>query len=100
MFSMIRRTVVLTTLTAAILVALPVPSHAAQLRGAVPSVSASDLMTQAVSWLQGFLGISAPVSHRTATLQKDTTTPPIPFPPPAGSGGGSGSMTDPDGKSK
>jgi hypothetical protein len=103
MFSTIRRAVALTTLTAAILIALPAPSHAAQMRGAVLNgqVSASDLMTQALSWLQGFLGVSAPVSHRTATLQKDSTTtpPPIPFPPPPGSGG-SGSMTDPDGKAK
>jgi hypothetical protein len=101
MFSTIRRAVALTTLTAAILIAVPAPSHAAQSRSAVPNVSASDLMTQAMSWLQGFLGVSAPLSHRTATTLKDTTTPPpIPFPPPTGSGGGSGSMTDPDGKAK
>jgi hypothetical protein len=103
MFSTIRRAVALTTLTAAILIAVPAPSHAAQSRGAALNVSASDLMTQALSWLQGFLGVSAPVSHRAATLQKDSTTtppPPIPFPPPPGTGGGSGSMTDPDGKAK
>jgi hypothetical protein len=102
MFHPIRRAVALTTLTAAILVAVPAPSHAAQSRRAVPStqMSASDLMTQALSWLQGFLGGSAPVSHRTVTVLKDTTTPtPIPFPPPPNTGG-SGNMTDPDGKAK
>ncbi|HEX4499172.1 MAG TPA: hypothetical protein VIE43_26080 [Thermoanaerobaculia bacterium] len=101
---MIRRTVALTTLTAAILVAVPAPSHAAQSRRAMPDVqvSATDLMTQALSWLQGFLGVSAPVSHRTVTVLKDTTTTPpptIPFPPPPNTGG-SGNMTDPDGKAK
>jgi hypothetical protein len=95
----IRRTVVLTALTAALLFAVPAPSHAAHLRGAVldgPALTA-DLVTRALSWLQGLLGgAPATTSQRPATF-KDMTMMPVTPPPPSGTSG-SGSMVDPDGK--
>jgi hypothetical protein len=94
----IRRIVALTALTAALLFAVPAPSHAAHLRGAAldgPALT-TDLMTRALSWLQGLLGAAA-TPQRPAIFQKDMTTMPVTPPPPSGTSG-SGSMVDPDGK--
>lgn len=97
----IRRIVTLTALTAALLFAVPAPSHAAHLRGAAldgPALTA-DLMTRTLSWLRGLLGGAAPAAtlHRSGISQKDMTTMPVTPPPPSGTSG-SGSMVDPDGK--
>jgi hypothetical protein len=101
MSQMIRRTVALAALTAALLFAVPAPSHAAHLRGAAldgPALTA-DLMTRALSWLQGLLGGAAPAAtpQRPSAFQKDVTMMPVTPPPPGGTSG-SGSMVDPDGK--
>jgi hypothetical protein len=95
----IRRTVALTALTAALLFAVPAPSHAAHLRGAAPDgpTLTADLMTRALSWLQGLLGGATPAAQRPAAYQKDITMMPV-TPPPTGGTSGSGSMVDPDGK--
>jgi hypothetical protein len=99
----IRRTVALTALTAALLFAVPAPSHAAHLRGVSldgPAALAGDLVTRAWSWVEGLLGTSKPVatSQRTGGLQKDVVIPPVPPPYPPGGTTGSGSALDPDGK--
>jgi hypothetical protein len=98
MFQVIRRSVALTALTAALVFAVPAPSHAAHLRGAALAVpaSATDLVAQAWSWLEGVLGVSSP-RHSTELPRKDgVVMPPIVYPPTGTSG--SGSMVDPDGK--
>jgi hypothetical protein len=95
----IRRTVALTALTAALLFAVPAPSHAAHLRGVVldgPALTA-DLMTRALSWLQGLLVGATATPQRPGISQKDIPTMPVTPPPPSGTSG-SGSMVDPDGK--
>jgi hypothetical protein len=96
---MIRRAVALTVLTTALLFAVPTPSHAVHLSGAVLNgpVVAADLMTQAWSWVEKLLGVPAQPS-RSAGVQKDVIVFPPP-PPTGGSQGGSGSAVDPDGKS-
>ncbi len=100
MVQVIRRSVALTALTAALVFAVPAPSHAAHLRGAALAVptSASGLVAQAWSWLEGVLGVSAP-RPSTGLPQKDGITMPPVVNPPSGTGG-SGSMVDPDGKPK
>jgi hypothetical protein len=102
----IRRTVALTALTAALLFGIPAPSHAAHLRGATldgPALAA-DLVTRALSWLDGVFGVSTPAAtqRRSTGLQKVTPPPPPPpMPPvtlPPTGVGGSGSGLDPDGR--
>ncbi|HEY0553495.1 MAG TPA: hypothetical protein VGG20_04470 [Thermoanaerobaculia bacterium] len=98
MVQVLRRSVALTALTAALVFAVPAPSHAAHLRGAAHAVpaSASGLMAQAWSWLEGVLGVSAPRHSTGLPFSKDgITMPPIVNPPGTS---GSGSMVDPDGK--
>jgi hypothetical protein len=105
MSQMIRRTVVLTALTAALLFVVPAPSHAAHLRGVSidgPAALAGDLVNRAWSWVEGLLGASRPTAtaQRTSGLhQKDVVVvmPPVTNPP--GGTTGSGSAIDPDGRS-
>jgi hypothetical protein len=98
MVQVIRRTVALTALTAALVFAVPAPSQAAHLRGATlagPAL-ATDLVARAWSWLEGAFGVST--LRQSTVLHKDgITMPPVVNPP---GGNGSGSMVDPDGKPK
>jgi hypothetical protein len=98
MFQTVRRTVALTALTAALVFAVPAPSHAAHLRGAALAAPtlATDLVAQAWSWLEGVLGVSAPRQSTELPKKDGTAMPPVVYPPTGVSG--SGSMVDPDGK--
>ena len=90
----IRRVVTVTGLTAALLLAIPVSSRAADLRELTPFAG---LMARTWSWLEGVLG-AAPSRPAAGTAKATTTTSTTPAPPPPPSdGGGQGSMIDPDG---
>ncbi len=76
------------SVAAALLLAVPAPSWAAQAHKPVPGPSLS-LMARAWSWLESLLG-----DPRTPTVQrKDIMTTPLPLPPPPNQG----PMIDPNG---
>jgi hypothetical protein len=88
MSQMMRRILVAASVTLALLLAVPAPSHAARTRRPAPDHSLG-LVAQAWSWLESLLGdLKTPTAKRKDIM---TTTSPLP-PPPS-----QGPAIDPDG---